>query len=67
MIDLRDESAMEGTKILEVYNLASLVLRNESGIKFEVDTLPFMAQISSIYSILSDDINNDGYIRCNEA
>ena len=61
MIDLLDESAMEGTKILEVYNLASLVLRNESGIKFEVDTLPFMAQISSIYSILSEDINNDGY------
>ena len=61
MIDLLGESAMEGTKILEVYNLASLVLRNESGIKFEVDTLPFMAQISSIYSILSEDINNDGY------
>ena len=36
-------------------------MRNESGIKFEVDTLPFMAQISSIYSILSEDINNDGY------
>ena len=61
MIDLLDESAMKGTKILEVYNLASLVLRNESGIKFKVDTLPFMAQISSVYSILSDDINNDGY------
>ena len=61
MIDLLDESAMKGTKKLEVYNLASLVLRNESGIKFKVDTLPFMAQISPIYSILSDDINNDGY------
>ena len=61
MIDLLDESAMKGTKILEVYNLASLVLRNESGIKFKVDTLPFMAQISSVYSILSDDVNNDGY------
>ena len=36
MIDLLDESAMKGTKILEVYNLASLVLRNESGIKFKV-------------------------------
>lgn len=61
MIDLLDKSAMKGTKTLEVYNLASLVLKNESGIKFKVDTLPFMAQISPIYSILSDDVNNDGY------
>jgi hypothetical protein len=61
MIDLLDESAMKGTRILEVYNLASLVLRNEYGVKFKVDTLPFMAQISPVYSILSDDLNNDGY------
>ena len=61
MIDLLDESAMKGTRTLEVYNLASLVLRNEYGVKFNVDTLPFMAQISPVYSILSDDLNNDGY------
>ena len=61
MIDLLDESAMKGTKKLEVYNLASLLLINESGKKFNVDTLPIMAQISPVYSILSDDINDDGY------
>lgn len=61
MIDLLDESAMKGTRTLEVYNLASLVLRNEYGVKFNIDTLPFMAQISPVYSILSDDLNNDGY------
>ena len=52
---------MKNTKILEVYNLASLLLNNQSGIKFQVDTLPFMAQISPIYSILSDDVNDDGF------
>ena len=56
-----DIIACKNTKILEVYNLASLILQNESGIKFQIDTLPFMAQISPIYSILSDDLNNDGY------
>ena len=61
MNELLDKSAMKNTKILEVYNLASLILKNESGIKFQIDTLPFMAQISPIYSILSDDLNNDGY------
>jgi len=61
MNELLDKSAMKNTKILEVYNLASLILQNESGIKFQIDTLPFMAQISPIYSILSDDLNNDGY------
>ncbi|MEL0009718.1 MAG: VCBS repeat-containing protein, partial [Flammeovirgaceae bacterium] len=61
MIDLLDESAMKGTKKLEVYNLASLLLINESGKKFNVDTLPIMAQISPVYCILSDDINDDGY------
>ena len=61
MNELLDKSAMKNTKILEVYNLASLLLKNESGIKFQIDTLPFMAQISPIYSILSDDLNNDGY------
>ncbi len=61
MNDLLDKSAMKNTKILEVYNLASLLLNNQSGIKFQVDTLPFMAQISPIYSMLSDDLNDDGF------
>ena len=66
MNELLDKSAMKNTKILEVYNLASLILQNESGIKFQIDTLPFMAQISPIYSILSDDLNNDGYVSIDE-
>ena len=61
MVDLLGESAMKGTKTLEVYNLASLVLINESGTNFNIDTLPLMAQISPVYSILSDDVNDDGY------
>jgi len=60
--NLLDESAMENTRILEVYNLASLQLNNLDGIKFEVDTLPFMAQLSPVFSIISDDFNNDGFI-----
>ena len=59
---LLNESAMENTRILEVNNLASLQLNNLNGVKFEIDTLPFMAQLSPVYSIISDDFNNDGFI-----
>ena len=59
---LLDESAMENTRILEVNNLASLQLNNLNGVKFEIDTLPFMAQLSPVYSIISDDFNKDGFI-----
>ena len=39
MNELLDKSAMKNTKILEVYNLASLILQNESGIKFQIDIM----------------------------
>ena len=45
---LLNESAMENTRILEVNNLASLQLNNLNGVKFEIDTLPFMALVTCL-------------------
>ncbi len=57
-----DNSLKDSTKIKEVYNLESIILKNNKGINFDIISLPFMSQISPVYSILSDDFNNDGFI-----
>jgi len=45
----------------EVNILASIVVENKGGNKFEYKLLPREAQYSSVNDIITDDFNNDGY------
>lgn len=46
---------------MQVYSLASAFLENKGG-KFEAHLLPTEAQLFPIYTIASDDINQDGHL-----
>lgn len=60
MDKLFDPSTIRDSEVKKVYNLSSVSLYNKKGKGFEIKELPFMAQLSPIFSIISDDINNDG-------
>ena len=61
MDKLFDPSTIRDSEVKKVYNLSSVSLYNKGGKEFEMKELPFMAQLSPTYSIISDDINNDGF------
>jgi enediyne biosynthesis protein E4 len=58
--DIFKAADLEKSVIQEVNNLASMVLINKGGGNFEPKRLPNMAQRSWLYSILVDDVNEDG-------
>ncbi len=58
---LFEPSIIRNSEIKNVYNLSSVSLYNKGGKEFEMKELPFMAQLSPTYSIITDDINNDGF------
>ena len=60
MDKLFDPSTIRDSEVKKVYNLSSVSLYNKRGKGFEIKELPFMAQLSPTFSIISDDINNDG-------
>ena len=60
MDKLFDPPTIRDSEVKKVYNLSSVSLYNKRGKGFEIKELPFMAQLSPIFSIISDDINNDG-------
>jgi enediyne biosynthesis protein E4 len=60
MDKLFDPSTIRSSEVKKVYNLSSVSLYNKKGKGFEIKALPFMAQLSPTFSIISDDINNDG-------
>ena len=60
MDKLFDPSTIRDSEVKKVYNLSSVSLYNKRGKGFEIKVLPFMAQLSPTFSIISDDINNDG-------
>ena len=60
MDKLFDASTIRDSEVKKVYNLSSVSLYNKRGKGFDIKELPFMAQLSPIFSIISDDINNDG-------
>ena len=60
MDKLFDPSTIRDSEVKKVYNLSSVSLYNKRGKGFDIKELPFMAQLSPIFSIISDDINNDG-------
>ena len=62
MEKLFDPSIIKDSEVKKVYNLSSVSLYNKGGKEFEIKELPFMAQLSPTYSIISDDINNDGFM-----
>ena len=60
MDKLFDPSTIRDSEVKKVYNLSSVSLYNKRGKGFDIKELPFMAQLAPIFSIISDDINNDG-------
>ena len=60
MDKLFDPPTIRDSEVKKVYNLSSVSLYNKRGKGFEIKELPFMAQLSPTFSIISDDINNDG-------
>ncbi len=61
LLELFSKEIIEKTEKKYVYNLASGILVNDLGNKFKLEYLPFEAQLSPIYSILSENLNNDDY------
>ena len=61
LLELFSKEIMDKTEKKYVYNLASCILINDVGKKFKLEYLPFEAQLSPIYSILSENLNNDDY------
>ena len=62
MEKLFDPSIIKDSEVKKVYNLSSVSLYNKGGKEFEIKELPFMAQLSPTYSIISEDLNNDGFM-----
>ena len=61
LLELFSKEIIDKTEKKYVYNLASSILINNLGNQFTLEYLPFEAQLSPIYSILSDNLNNDDY------
>jgi enediyne biosynthesis protein E4 len=59
MVDLFGKEALAQSKRLEVTDLSSAVILNESGKRFSMIPLPSEAQFTKIYSILVTDYNSD--------
>lgn len=51
---------MEDALVLNCYTFSSAYIENKGGGKFELYNLPVAAQFSSIYGMLTTDIDNDG-------
>ena len=61
LLELFSKEIIDKTEKKYVYNLASGILINDLGNQFKLEYLPFEAQLSPIYSILSENFNNDDY------
>ncbi len=57
-----DNSKLQESELLHVYELASCFFKNEGNNNFEKQYLPRGAQVSSVHDIAVDDINGDGYL-----
>ncbi len=58
--DIFSSEQMEGANILQVNNLASVILVNNGNLNFEIIQLPIEAQFSPIYAIATEDFDKDG-------
>ena len=56
LLELFSKEIIDKTKKKYVYNLASSILINDLGTQFTLEYLPFEAQLSPIYSILSENV-----------
>lgn len=60
--DIYGEDRLKGAYELQAYMFESVYLKNNGDGDFEVIKLPNQAQVGPTLSILSKDINNDGYL-----
>lgn len=54
------EADRQGALVLEAVNFASSYLENLGGGRFKMTALPRLAQLSPVYGMLVDDVNEDG-------
>jgi enediyne biosynthesis protein E4 len=59
--DIFSEKELESAIKLEVYQTKSIVLWNDGG-SFSLQELPMLAQLSPVYAIYADDLDDDGNI-----
>ena len=60
--DVAGEDNLKKSQKLQVQTLASSILINEGNMKFNLRSLPGMAQFSPIFGIVTDDLDHDGLI-----
>lgn len=58
--DILEQFKGKTAKKLEISTLETVYLENKKG-EFTLKSLPIEAQFSPVYSIVSDDVNNDGF------
>lgn len=58
--DLLSAEKLEKAENKQVYTLATTYFENTGNLNFKAHQLPFMAQITSVKSIITEDFNNDG-------
>ena len=62
LADVYSTQSLKNALHYQAYNFASSYIENLGNREFKITNLPNEAQFSSINSILSDDVNNDGYL-----
>jgi hypothetical protein len=58
--ELMTGEELSGSDIKEVNTFESVYLENKGDNSFEISALPFMAQVSKVFSIHTEDFDNDG-------
>lgn len=59
--DLFEKKELNGAEEYEVNQFASVYLENTGDGRFVVHPLPMLAQVSKLFALRTDDIDNDGY------
>jgi len=60
--DLLSPEELQGTYILKANDFKTSYIENLGSGKFSISALPSEAQVAPVYGMLSDDINNDGFL-----
>ncbi|MFD1314104.1 VCBS repeat-containing protein [Namhaeicola litoreus] len=60
--DIFKKDLINSSKVKYVYNLASILIKNEGDFNFKIHNLPKFAQISPLHAVFVDDLDKDGNV-----